>query len=146
MGSHHLTGLSSIREWHISWNSQGSFFITKNLLIYVHECADIHVYFCLLDVGSNQRGGCEPPRGCWDLNSGPLGRRTSALSHGAISWAQQGSSFDWDVKRSRLIILLSTFFCVMWDHLQLSPPPLFLLLLSTASHRALIQGTMVFRQ
>ena len=29
--------------------------------------------------------GNEPPCGCWDLNSGPLGRSVSALNHGAIS-------------------------------------------------------------
>ena len=29
--------------------------------------------------------GCEPPCGCWDLNSGPLGRAVGALNHWAIS-------------------------------------------------------------
>jgi hypothetical protein len=29
--------------------------------------------------------GCEPPCGCWDLNSGPLEEQSGALTHWAIS-------------------------------------------------------------
>jgi hypothetical protein len=29
--------------------------------------------------------GCEPPCGCWDLNSGPLEEQLGALNHWAIS-------------------------------------------------------------
>jgi hypothetical protein len=37
--------------------------------------------------------GCEPPCGCWDLNSGPLGEQSGTLAHWAISPALD--SFFW---------------------------------------------------
>jgi N6-adenosine-specific RNA methylase IME4 len=37
--------------------------------------------------------GCEPPCGCWELNSGPLGRAVSALNHWAISLAWKNFFF-----------------------------------------------------
>ena len=42
-------------------------------------------------------GGCEPPCGCWDLNSGPSEEQLGALTHWAISpapWLCSYSSFS----------------------------------------------------
>jgi hypothetical protein len=48
-------------------------------------------------------GGCEPPCGCWELNSGSLGRAVSALNRWAISAAQ--ISYDLPIVRLSLIFL-----------------------------------------
>jgi hypothetical protein len=45
--------------------------------------------------------GCEPPCGCWELNSDPLEEQTVALNRGAISPAQRPVFDHWNPHGSR---------------------------------------------
>ena len=51
--------------------------------------------------------GCEPPCGCWDSNSGPSEEQSGALTHWAISPAQE-------------IILLIYHFITLWSDTEFS--------------------------
>jgi hypothetical protein len=56
--------------------------------------------------------GCEPPCGCWDLNSGPSEEQSGALTHWAISPARANALNHWAISLDpRVKVLLCSPGC-----------------------------------
>jgi hypothetical protein len=77
--------------WNMFCLSSILFFFFKDLFIYYME---VHCS-CLQTLQKRESDfvtdGCEPPCGCWDLNSGPSEEQSGALTHWAISPAPLSS-------------------------------------------------------
>jgi hypothetical protein len=55
------------------------FFFLKDLFIYLFTICKYTV--AVFRESDLIMGGCEPPCGCWDLNFGPSGEQSGALTH-----------------------------------------------------------------
>ena len=84
--NHKVFDLSVLRIWNILFNGWVSFKKMGGFIYFI-----IWVHCCCLQTHQKRTSdpitdGCEPPCGCWELNSGPLEEQAaSALNHWAIS-------------------------------------------------------------